>query len=125
MPKKSFIDPELLQNTDQYKKFSLMSKLIEKPVCDQLQEYLFDNNLYAMCLSANRVGNSTEIAILCVHNDVMYSLEKRHGAILIMPDLSAAVEAIDHDIFLHRLHPKFGVNGTALKWLSSYLYCRT
>ena len=42
-----------------------------------------------------------------------------------MLDLSADFNTIDHDIHLHRLYTKFGINGTALKFLGSYLNCRT
>ena len=88
-------------------------------------KYLFDNNLYANCQSAYRVVHSTETAILRVHNDVMCSHDKRRDAILIMPHLSAALHTMDHDILLQRLHTMFGINGTAMTWLSSYLNCRT
>ena len=51
----------------------------------------------------------------------MSSLDKRRDAILIMLFLSAASEKIDHDILLLRLRTMFEINGTALKWFSSYL----
>ena len=41
-----------------------------------------------------------------------------------MLDLSAAFDAIDHDILLHRLCTKLGISGTA-EWFSSYLNCGT
>ena len=31
----------------------------------------------------------------------------------------------NHDIIVHRLHTRFGINGTALKWFSSGQNCRT
>ena len=50
--KKPNLDPEILQNYRPVSNFSLISKFIEKPVCDQLKEYIFDNNLYSTCKSA-------------------------------------------------------------------------
>ena len=38
-----------------------------------------------------------------------------------MLDLSAAFDAIDHSIMLHRLSVRFGIKEKALKWLESYL----
>ena len=123
--KKHNLDSELLQNYRPVSIFLPIIKLIEKPVCNQLQKYLFDNNLHAKCQSAYRDGHSTETAILCVYNDVMCSLDKRPDAVLIMLDLSAAFNTIDNDILLHRLHTRFGINGTVLNWFSSCLNCRT
>ena len=51
----------------------------------------------------------------------MCSHDKRRDALCIMLDMSPAFDTIDHNILVHRLHTKFGINGTAPKWLSSYL----
>ena len=106
-------------------KLSLLFKLIKKPICNQLKKYLFYHNIYAKCQSAFHVGHSTVTAMLCKHNDVMCSLDEQRDAIFIMLDLSAAFNTTGHDILLHRLQTKFGINRTALDWLSSYLNCRT
>ena len=45
--------------------------------------------------------------------------------ILVLLDLSAAFDTIDHTVLLHRLKHDFGITGTALKWLDSYLSHRT
>ena len=46
-------------------------------------------------------------------------------ACLILLDLSAAFDTIDHDILLSRLKSRFVVTGVVLKWLGSYLKDRT
>ena len=40
-------------------------------------------------------------------------------------DLSAAFDTIDHHIFISRLCTSFGVTGSVLSWLQSYLADRT
>ena len=43
---------------------------------------------------------------------------------LVLLDLSAAFDTIDHDTLLSRLSARFGFAGSALKWFRSYLQNR-
>ena len=45
----------------------------------------------------------------------------KKGAILVLLDLSAAVDTIDHDHLFELLQNQFGIKGTALDWIKSYL----
>ena len=40
-------------------------------------------------------------------------------------DLSAPLDTVDHTILLSYLEENFGVTGTALAWIRSYLTCQT
>ena len=62
------------------------------------------------------------IAALKVHNDIMLSLDKGKNMILILLDLSAAFDTVNHTFLLARLDKRFGINGTVLNWFSSYLW---
>ena len=61
--------------------------------------------------SAYRAKHSTETAILRVHNDILMAIDQGKTAILLMLDLSAAFDTIDHDLLIHRLEMLIGVKG--------------
>ena len=44
---------------------------------------------------------------------------------LVLLDLSAAFDSIDHHVLLARLHSRFGISGKALAWIQNYLSNRT
>ena len=68
-----------------------------------------------------RDKHSTETALIKVQNDILSSLDAGSSAILLMLDLSAAFDTIDHDILLSLLCTVYGITGNALDWFGSYL----
>ena len=52
-------------------------------------------------------------------------MNNQHVTLLVLLDLSAAFDTVSHDILLDRLNTNFGVSGTALQWLQSYLADRS
>ena len=98
-----------------------MSKLVERVVSKQLMEHIDGNNLDNPHQSAYKPGHSTETALLSIKNDVHLSLSRGEPTALVLLDLSAAFDTIDHATLLDCLSSWFGVGGTALKWFASYL----
>ena len=59
--------------------------------------------------------------MLSIKNDIRLSLSRGEATALVLLDLSAAFDTIDHSTLLNCLQYWFGVGGSALKWFSSYL----
>ena len=70
--------------------------------------------------SAYRKFHSVETAPIQIKNDLLLSMEKHHVTALVLLDLSAAFDTIDHNILLTRLSSTFGICGPALDVLTSY-----
>ena len=60
---------------------------------------------------AYTANHSTETALLKVTNDIFMALDKRHCVFLVLLDLSAAFDTIDHDMFLQRLATEYAIIG--------------
>ena len=66
----------------------------------------------------------TKLVNLCIKNEIHLSLSKGMPTALVLLDLSAAFDTIDHDTLLSCLSSRFGFAGSALKWFRSYLQDR-
>ena len=121
--KKSDLDPECLNNYRPVSNLAFVSKVIEKVVVERLQIFLMENNLFEPMQSAYRSFHSTETAMLRVHDDIICALGSHQVVLMVLLDLSAAFDTVNHKILLNILH-KIGIGGTVLQWFSSYLTSR-
>ena len=104
---------------------NFISKIIEKVIYSRLCEHLDSLPSISHFQSAYRKYHSTETALLRVQNDLKLAIENQHISALILLDLSAAFDTIDHKILLNRLSSTFGLSNSALSLLTSYLSNRT
>ena len=123
--KKSTLDPDDFQNFRPVSNLSFLSKVIEKIVAAQLLKHLEKNNLLDKMQSAYKSGHSTETALLRVHNDIMMAVDKKKHVFLVLLDLSAAFDTVDHEILLHFLKEHVGLSGSVFRMFETYLKDRT
>ena len=100
---------------------SLLSKLLDKVVVDQLNSHINGSNTSIQYQSAYNKFHSTETALLKIHNDFLSSMDAGKVTALSLLNLSSAFDTIDHTISLRRLDDWIGVTGKALDWFKSYL----
>ncbi|XP_062609777.1 uncharacterized protein LOC134271591 [Saccostrea cucullata] len=119
--KKQGLDKEVLKNYRPVSNLPFISKILENVVNSRLEDHLQSNHLHDRQQSAYRVYHSTETALLRVHHDITSALDKGSSVVLLMLDLSAAFDVIDHNVLINRLEFSFGITGAALSWIRSYL----
>jgi len=100
---------------------SVLSKLLERLVARQLLAHLNSNGLLPRFQSAYRAHHSTETAVLKVLTDILLAVDAGDLSALVLLDLSAAFDTVDHGILLHRLDSSYQIVGSVQQWFQSYL----
>ena len=90
---------------------SFISKIIEKAIATQIHSHLINNDIVDNFQSA--------------YNDIVTTIGRGNGAMLVLLDLSAAFDTIDHDNLFCILEKYVGICGNALKLIKSYFSNRT
>ena len=98
-----------------------ISKVVEKAALQQLLVHCEKNAPLPKFQSGFRKYHSTETALLKVQNDVLMSMDNKEVTLLVLLELSAAFDTIEHSILLNILQQDLGVVGTALNWFDSFL----
>ena len=123
--KKDGLDATNVQNYRPISNLTYISKLVERMVCQQLTGFLDESGLLPKLQSGFRARHSTETATLRVLSDVLAAADRRGVTLLGLLDMSAAFDTVDHSILLQRAEVSFGLSGTVLLWLTSFLDGRT
>ncbi|KAK3513801.1 hypothetical protein QTP70_028874 [Hemibagrus guttatus] len=118
--KKPALDPSDISNYRPVSLLSFLSKILERIVCNQLSDYLMQNNLHDPNQSDFKAAHSTETALLAVTEKLHAARSAKLSSVLILLDLSAAFDIVNHKTLLSTLR-SLGIRGTAWEWFASYL----
>ena len=124
--KKTSLSKENLKNYRLVSRLSFLSKLVEHIVAVQIMPHIDSNDLGNTFQLAYKAGSSTETALLCIQSEVDLSLSKGMPMALVLLDLSATFDTIDHDTLLSCPLTRFGFTVTILRWFSpgSFSICQ-
>uniref|UniRef100_A0A3P8P5K8 Reverse transcriptase domain-containing protein n=1 Tax=Astatotilapia calliptera TaxID=8154 RepID=A0A3P8P5K8_ASTCA len=123
--KKSNLDCNDFNNYRPVSNLPFLSKVLEKLVFTQITDFLNDRQILEIFQSGFRVNHSTETALLKVLNDLRCNWDSQKLSVLVLLDLSAAFDTVDHAILLNRLKHMVGLSGAVHNWFTSCLSDRS
>ena len=115
------LDNELLKNYRPISNLPFVGKLIERIVKSRLDEHLSSNNLNIKEQSGYKKNHSTETVLITIVNDLLVASDQNSATVVMLLDLSAAFDTVDHGKLLKILENEIGITGVALKWFKSFL----
>ncbi|KAJ8353101.1 hypothetical protein AAFF_G00109100 [Aldrovandia affinis] len=98
-----------------------MSKILEKVVFNQLNIFFNENSILEKFQSGFKSNHSTETALTKIVNDLRLSVAANKVSVLILLDLSAAFDTIDHSILINRLENWVGLSECGVNWFRTYI----
>ena len=96
------------KKTDDFKNYrpvsnlTFLSKLLERVMYRQLNQFIEHHDLHAKQQSSYRLYHSCETALITVVDDIQKMLNDRKCVALILLDSSAAFDTVDHELLLDR-----------------------
>jgi Reverse transcriptase (RNA-dependent DNA polymerase) len=122
--KKAGLDTVDFKNFRPITNLSTISKIIERLALNRMRRCITESPNYGKLQSAYRQGHSTKTALVKIMDDIIKTVDCSVVALASL-DISAAFDAVDHDVLVRRLEDEFGITGTCSRWIQSYLTGRT
>ncbi len=122
--KKTTLNTSLLENYRPVSLLPFIAKTLERVVFNQVSLFLSQNNKLDAKQSGFRSGHSTETALLSVTEALRIAKADSKSSVLILLDLSATFDTVNHQILLSTLS-SLDITGIPLRWFESYLIGRS
>ena len=123
--KDEILDINVFNNYRPVSNLLFIGKIVERVVLRQLNEHMSKNLLHCPQQSAYKKGHSTETLLVRITNDLLMATDERSATVVMLLDLSAAFDTVDHDLLLKILENEIGLKGKVLTWFESFLKGRS
>ncbi|KAK3727445.1 hypothetical protein RRG08_058862 [Elysia crispata] len=97
--KKPGLDDTDLKNFRPVSNLNFLSKILEKVVLGQVLKHVKSNGFDEVLQSPYKMHHSTETALLKVTSDILDLVDDKNLCLLVLLDLTAAFDTIDHEIY--------------------------
>ena len=119
------LDKEVFKNYRPVSLLSFISKLTERIVHSRINDHLVANSLDNPTQYGYKRNHSCETLLLKLVDDILVATDKKLGVVVMIIDLSAAFDTVDHQLLLNILQNKYRISGSALRWLKSFITGRS
>ncbi len=122
--KKPTLNTSLIENYRPVSLLPFIAKTLKRVVFNQVSLFISQNNKLDTKQSGFRSGHSTETVLLSVNEALQIAKADSKSSVLILLDLSAAFDTVNHQILLSTLS-SLDITGIPLRWFESYLTGRS
>ena len=98
----------------------VLSKLLERVIYIQLDNYLKTNNILYEHQSGFRQGYSTDSCLIHITDFIKHNIGIGNYTGMVLMDLQKAFDTVDHNILCNKLQA-IGLNNNSVSWFRSYL----
>lgn len=117
-------NPTLVKHYRPISILPVLSKALERVVCEQIRCYLEDLKLFDPCQFAYRRNHSTQTCLIRMLDDVRQAADLRMVTVSVFFDFSKAFDRVDYLTLLRKLKT-LNFSDNVLCWIFSYLTGRT
>lgn len=117
-------NPEHISNYRPISLLSVINKLIEQIITEQLKAHVQSNGLLLERQFGFRSGRGTQQALSCLQEIVQEALDNKEHPVAVFLDYSRAFDTVPVKRLINKLKA-MGIDGLALQVLTSYLQNRT